>query len=140
VGTPVSEMAEESHLVDEPRDGHLELAPTQLPVRAKRLGDEVEHAHAWVQRTDRILEHDLHLGPQPPHGSATEMRDVGAIESDASGCGFDQAQDRSSQRRLAGARFSDQPHGLSGGDVQIHAGDSLHEARAAMAFHLELLD
>ena len=45
---------------------HSGLGVSHL-VDDQRLLDDLPHAHAWIERRVRILKHDLHLPPRPPH-------------------------------------------------------------------------
>jgi hypothetical protein len=52
-------------------------------VDLKRVLDELLDRHRRVQRGMRILEHDLHLAPQPAQLALRHLRDLAALELDA---------------------------------------------------------
>ena len=58
----------------------------------QRLGDDVAHPHARVQRPVRVLEHDLHGAAFGTHGGTAQPGDVFAVVQDGPAAGFDQAQ------------------------------------------------
>src|SRR3989475_290224 len=60
------------------------------------LLDDVEHALARVQRTERVLVDQLHAAAQLAQGLAAQARDLGAFDADAARRG--PAQDRKSTR------------------------------------------
>jgi hypothetical protein len=69
-------------------------------VHERRLADDVRHAHARIQRGERVLEDHLHLEvgfPLPAIADAAARR-------------LENAGDHAAERRLAAARFADQPH------------------------------
>src|SRR5437867_3365176 len=72
-------------------------------VHAQRLGHDLAHRHARVQRRVRILEDDLQLASYVAHLATTEPRDVLAVEDDLARRRLEQLDDRPAERRLAAA-------------------------------------
>jgi hypothetical protein len=75
-------------------DAPLALRARVMAVDPQRLGDDVAHGHARVERGVRVLEDDLHLPPDLTHLAAAEPRDVAPVEDDLPGGRLDQLQDR----------------------------------------------
>src|SRR5256885_16983814 len=70
------------------------------------LLDDVEHALARVQRTERVLVDQLHAAAQLAQGLAAQARDLGAFDADAARRGPAQAHDGADGGGLARARLA----------------------------------
>ena len=80
----------------------------------QRLGDNLQHLHAWIQGGVGILENGLHLPAQAVQLGARSPRHIDAVHADAALGGFHQPQNHPRQRRLARAGFAHQPQCLAG--------------------------
>ena len=77
--------------------------------------------HAWVERRERVLKHDLHFAAKAAQISGAECEDVGAVEVD-SACGrLKEAQDRAARGGLAAARLAHECERFASGDVEGYA-------------------
>ncbi len=94
----------------------------------QRLGDDVFHAQARIERTEGILKDDLHVAAQLPHLAAAGGEQIVAFELNAAGSWLDQTKDQPSQRALARSGFANQAESLAGMDVE---GDVVHGAHFA---------
>jgi hypothetical protein len=66
VGVTITGVQREADRAQQFRDA---LGRSRLALRDERLGDDVADSHARIERTHRVLEHDLEppaQGPQPP--------------------------------------------------------------------------
>ncbi len=117
-------------------------APVQ-PVDAQRLGDDLAHSHAWVERRVGILEDDLHLPPHLAHLAPRETGDVAPVEEDLAGRGLRQLHDRPPERCLAAAGLADDAERLAGAHAEVDAVDRMDLADLALqeaAADREVLD
>ena len=149
---------------ESPTSGQLvhrsSISAAGQPLRDERLGDDVLHEHARVERVRRILEHDLDLLAQlqePPavHPDQIDLRKqflragpfLGIVrgehpldlfhfirrpsEVDSSrGCVV-QPEDGLAERGLSAAGFTDQPEALTPPNLEIHAVERLRPPRGA---------
>ncbi len=74
--------------------------------------------HARAERTERILEDDLQILAQRPHGAPRELLDV-APEIDDATFRADEAEQGAPERGLARSAFADHPEGLATPDRDI---------------------
>src|SRR5262249_54927152 len=87
---------------------HLQQLADQAPapcrvlpaVDFERLGDDAAHAHARIERAERILEDDLHALPCLPQLVGSERHEVPPLEAHMARGGFDEAKDQSTPGRL----------------------------------------
>src|SRR5207302_9102350 len=80
--------------IEELADARKPLGAAAKAVNVERLGDEVAHRHARIERRRRVLKDDLHaaaIGPQPRR---LEAREIDAVEHDRARSRADQLQDR----------------------------------------------
>jgi hypothetical protein len=96
-----------------------------------RLGNDVAHFHARVERAVRVLEDHLHAPAQRDQLAALHAVDVLAVEQDLAGSRPFEPQDAASGRGLAAAALTNQPQRLAALDVEIDAVDRLHVADLA---------
>jgi len=96
------------------------------PVHHQRLGEDVVHAHARIERGERVLEHHLHPPPHRPQRRPTEAGDVRALEPDNPARRLDQAERQPRRGALAAAAFADQRKGLTRGHAERHTIHSTH--------------
>src|SRR5262245_35036628 len=97
-----------------------------------RLCDRVTDGSRRIERTERILEHDLELPAERPALVFAGLRDVDSVEEDLStrrGC---QAQDCASDRRLAGPRLSYESERLAELDLEADIFDRRGRVRTLL--------
>src|SRR2546425_13350630 len=61
------------------------------------LGERLADRHARVERSVRILEHDLHAAAQRPQLAGPERQHVPAVDRDATGVGLDRSEEHTSE-------------------------------------------
>ena len=88
-------------------------------MRAKPFCNRVTHGTPWRQTTKRILKDHLQITTQRLHRSRIQFRDVAAIESNLAGRRH-QAQQRLSERALAGTGLTNNTECLTGAQLQIN--------------------
>ena len=98
------------------------------PVHRQRLGQDLAHRHARVERGIGVLEDDLHVPAQAAQRVLAEVGDLLALEADRARGRLHQAQHQPAGRRLAAARFADQRQRLAAGDLEAHVLDRAHQA------------
>src|SRR5262249_58165465 len=80
-------------------------------VNDQRLGDDVEHGHTRVQRTERILEHELDLPPKAQQLFTLELQHVddpaAIVELHGAGIRLHRAHDDLADRGLAATALAD---------------------------------
>ena len=104
------------------------------PLRADRLGDDVDDAPARIEARIRILEDHLQLAAQrlvAPAGR--ECGDVRAVVTDRARREAIEAHDQTRHRRFAAARFADEAERLAAPDVEAHVVDRVQQDAAAGA-------
>ena len=94
----------------------------------QRLGQDLAHGHARIERGVGILEDDLHVPAQPAQRILAEVGDFLALEAHGARRRVHQAQHQTSGGRLAAARLADQRQRLAAGDLEAHVFDGAHEA------------
>src|SRR5262249_33711011 len=105
--------------------------PALLPERER---DIVEHRHRVEERA-ALEDHPVALS-DPVERSATEPRDLRAVDEDVAPVRMEEAEEVLEQHRLASAAAADHHHDLPGGHVEVEpAQDGLGAERL-----LELLD
>src|SRR5439155_1425620 len=113
----------------EPHDfqevAHLTLTVGRVgtTVDGQRLGDDASHAHARIQRGERILEDDLHPLARRPESRRRQRDEVVALEADAAGRWLDEPQDQSARGRFATAGLADEAEHLTALDREA---DTVH--------------
>ncbi len=113
------------------QDGHQRLALRLGQFRAQGLHpllQDLAHPHARIERGERILEHDLHLGPFASERLALQLADRRVAQAHAACSRLDQAQDGARQRGLATAGLANQGQGLARRDLERHPVDCLDPA------------
>src|SRR6185312_13131588 len=101
--------------------------------------DDLANRHARIEAGKRVLEDDLHAAAQGPHLAAGLVVDRLAVEVDFAGIGGDQLDQRLPERRLAGARFTDQSERFVPAQMQVEIvdRDQLEEIRLEEAAALQ---
>ena len=107
--------------------GHL-VAGADL-VNKHGLGERGKDCQARIERAVGILEDHLQSPTRCPHLRRTGGGEVPALEHNAASGGGQELQDGPRQRRLAAARFADQPQHLAAPHGKADAIDRLHGAR-----------
>jgi hypothetical protein len=112
--------------------GHLgQRGPVAHALHDHRLGDDVPHPAARVQRGVRVLEHDLQVPAQCAEFARALMQQVLAAECDLAAGRLDQPQDAPPGGGLAAAGLADQAQHLPGVQVEGHPGHGVHHVPAA---------
>src|SRR4051812_17424809 len=133
----------QADLPEQLRDALLLLLAGGETVHDKRLADDVARSHARIERSKRVLEHDLHRAPVRPQFRLAELRDVLAVQLDGATGRLDQPQHRSRDSRLAAAGFADKAKRLAGLKRKADAVDGMHRANTTAqnaAAHRVVLD
>ena len=86
----------------------------------QRLGDDVAHGHAGVERRQRVLENHLDVFALQAHGLAAQAQQFAAFKHNAAGTGFHQADDGARQGGFAAAGFAHDAQGFAGGQLERH--------------------
>src|SRR5581483_2089487 len=95
-------------------------------VHGQAFTDEVAHAHARIERADRVLEDDLHVAASRLQLAARERRQLEALEEDLSLRRLDEAEERPPERRLAAPGLADEADGLAAAHLEVDAVHRLH--------------
>src|SRR6516165_317667 len=118
----------------------------QLEV-ANRLGEQIAHAHAWIEARNRILEHDLHAPPQRPQRVRRHIVDARSIQHHLPRGDVEQPEDGAADRGLAATGLADQGQRLPLVDPKRHAVDRVDpepagskQAAAQREMLLEIVD
>src|SRR5437588_3015883 len=98
-------------------------------VDGQRLGNDLAHAHARVQRGKRILKNHLHAATLGAKFPAAKSREVTVLELNRAAIRLDEAQEHPRKRGLAAAAFADDGEGFAARDIEAYAGNC-REARA----------
>ena len=116
-------LGAEPDQVEQPPHPHVAVAfgLVKRLVRAPRLGDDVAGRHPRVQRGVGILEHHLHPPPELEQVLAAQAERVDAVEADRAGIRPLEHHQGAGQRGLATTGFTDQPEGLTAGQVEVDA-------------------
>jgi hypothetical protein len=115
--------ARQPHQVDRFQRAAPTLRARSDPVDRERLHDGLGDGEPRIERSERVLEHDLHAAAHRPHLALRERRDVDPFEPHRSGARLDQSQQQAAGGRLAAARFADQTERLAARDREIDAVD-----------------
>ena len=120
------------------RDHIIELAPAGDIVDHQRLGDQVAHGHARVERAERVLEDHAHLAAQRLHLVLADLGDVDALailgaKPDLAVGRVVQPQDRAAGGGFAAAALAHQPQHLLLAQREADAIDGLDVADHAAA-------
>src|SRR3954468_8409236 len=95
---------------------------------AERFADDVARGHAWIERGERVLEHDLHRAPVRPHLGLAEARDIVALELDGAGRRLHPPQHAARHRRFAAAGLANHAERLALADGEADAVDGMYGA------------
>src|SRR5262245_55397667 len=80
---------------------------------SQRPADDIDDAHAWVERGVRILENHLHMFAQLADFPAGEPQDISALEKHLARGSRKEARNQSCGRRFATTALTDQAERLS---------------------------
>src|SRR5262249_61506479 len=95
------------------------------------LGDRASHAHARIQRGERILEDDLHPLTRGPQSRGRQRDEVVALEADAAGRRLDEPQDQPSGGGFTTAGLADEAKDLAALDREADAVHRVDDPSAA---------
>src|SRR5262245_42086692 len=93
------------------------------PVDSQWLANDRAHPLPRIEGRVRILKDDLHASAKRPELALPEVRDLLAVQQDPTRRRLRQAQDRPTERRLAGTRLAHEPERLLARKRQAHAVD-----------------
>src|SRR5262249_23487138 len=124
----VSRMAGESDEIKQMQHAFTHLTHREYLVGDERLCDDRVHAHAWVERGVRILEHGLDRPAVVPVPGRVECPQVPPLEADAAGGRLLKSEDEFGCRRLPAAGFANDAERLPALDRER---DSIHGAHHA---------
>src|SRR2546428_82169 len=116
VGVAVDDVRREAHELEQVLDSRASSGWLQA---ADAFADDLVHGVTWVERRVRILEHDLHLSPEPPNLRSREREDVLAFVANLAPRRFDQLDQQPRKRRFAAPALTDQGQDLPPPDTQI---------------------
>ncbi len=115
-------IARQLHLVHQQLDAFGQLAAAAHDAEIdQRLGQDVAHLHARVQRGERVLEHHLHAPPQRPQLPGRQVVDALAVQIDFAVGDRIEPQDRLADGGLAAAGLAHQRQGFAAVDRERHA-------------------
>ena len=95
----------------------------------QRLGDDVLHPKARVQRRERILKDDLHVAAQTTHFGRAGREQIASLEVNTARSGLDEPQNQSAERAFARAGFANQAECFAWLDVERNIVDCAYIAR-----------
>src|SRR5436190_5637399 len=115
-------------------------------VDLEAFADDLRHRHARAERAVGVLEDDLHLPAERADVALAERLQVLAVEADAAFAALEPQQGKA-ERRLARARFADQPDRVALAQRDADAVDRLHvtdgsaqHAALDREMHLEVVE
>ena len=123
-------LRQQAHQDERLLDPGAAFRPAQVLVVEQRLLDHPLHGQARVERSERVLEDDLHVAPQVAHPLRREGQDVLALEPDLARGGFDEAQDAEPGGGLAAARLAHEPQGFVFPEAEGDVVHGVHHGRA----------
>ena len=109
---------------DEPEgrvDATLAL-PGGHALHPQPLGDAVADGGPRVERGERVLEHDLHLGPHPAQLRARRRQEILALVAQRAGVRIQEAQQQAPQGALAAPRLPHEAEHLARPHVEVDVG------------------
>src|SRR5690606_649669 len=95
------------------------------------LFDDFANRHARVERSEGILENELHIAAQAAHLGCRVRLEISSLELNFAGIGLDQAQDETACCGLATATFTDQPECASAGNFNVEPIDGADTSNLA---------
>src|SRR4029453_17191599 len=119
------------------------LASRRQTMDAEWLPNNVARRHPGIERSKRILEHDLHRTSMRAPVRLAEMGYIQPVKADAAAGRLDQAQDAARHRRFAAAGLADQAECFADANRKADAIHGLHGAALApedAASHRIVLD
>ena len=114
---------------DAPEDlGDIRVAPPRVgeAVHHRRLAHDLRDAQPRIERRVRILEDHLHGEPLAARGVRFELGIGPALPVALARARLDHARHHAPERRLAAARFADEPDDLAAADRKVHTVDCTH--------------
>src|SRR5579862_1243390 len=84
----------------------------------KRFGYYISDSHAGIERTERVLEDDLHLTAEAAQLLASRAKEIARVKLNAARARLNKPQDHAAERAFPRPRFPDQAEGLPGLNVQ----------------------
>jgi hypothetical protein len=101
-------------------------ARQHVPVDRPRLGDDVEHGHARVERGKGVLENDLERAAERKQPFRLKRENAIAMKTRVARGRLLEAQEGAREGRLAGAGFADDAQRLGRPNLEAHAIERAH--------------
>src|SRR5437762_2844250 len=114
------------HQLEQAGDALRDLAGPEPLVGDERLGDDLVHAHARVERGERILEHGLDRAAIGVEHRAVQRLEVAPLESDHARRRLLEEQDQLRGRRLAAPGLADEAQRPPRLDAERHLVHGAH--------------
>jgi hypothetical protein len=109
-------------------------------VDLERLGNDRTDRHPWVERLERLLKDDLHLGPLGPQLLAVHRPEVLALEGHRAGVDVQQPEHGPAERRLAAPALADDRERLALVDMERDSPQGVDRIAASLPRREGLVD
>src|SRR5258706_5208516 len=133
----------EPDLLEQFGDAVALFASCRQTVDAEWLADDIARRHPGIERSKRVLEHDLHRTSMRAQVCLAEIGDIQPIKANAAPRRLDEAQDAARHRRFAAAGLADKAEGFADANREADAVHGMHGAHLATedaASHRIVLD
>ena len=105
--------------------------PVRQALGEQALADDVGDRHPRVERSERVLEDDLHPATQRAHVVGIDIGELVAVEDDPAVRGRGQLDDGPAEGGLAAAGLTDERERLAAVDLEVDAVDRVDRADLA---------
>ncbi len=142
VGEQLGGALRQPHQLEQVEDALADLPRRERLVGDEGLGDDGAHAHARVERGERVLEDRLHRFAVVPPARSVQGVELLALEADAAAGGLLEAEDDLGGGRLAAAGLAHEAERLARRDRErdvVHRPDDALGASEKAALHREEL-
>ena len=89
-------------------------------MRPESLRNDVVDRHPGIERSDWVLEDDLHVAASPLQRAPTQPEEILAVKRDLPSRRLDQPQQCAAERGLPATGFADEPDRLPRHHVEVH--------------------
>src|SRR5258708_2442204 len=128
VGIPRRSLGPEAYQLEHLTHARVPPCATSQAMCGQPLADDVAYGHPRIERTHRVLEHDLHIAPRRLERTPAQPYQVPAFKLDRARGRLHQPYQCPAKRRFATARLSDQPHSLPRQNLEV---DPIHRMHVA---------
>ena len=111
-------LGAKADFIEQSRDATICVNTFRELMDDQAFPDRGADGHTRVERTVRILEHDLHPSSHTTQRFTAEPAHVNAIEMDAAAGGLDQSENRAPGCRLATTRFTNEGQGFCTSEIE----------------------